>query len=235
MNMRPSTSAAARAQVDGALIQSLFPQGAVANTSRELGTPELLFASELEQVTRACSKRLREFATGRWCARQSLAALGCGPMIELLIGTGGCPVWPATAVGCISHTDGFFASVAGNRDRFVGLGLDVERTASVTPELWPQICTTLEMAWLASLPAHAQQLAAALIFSAKEAWYKLQYPLTGEWLDFQDLQLTPIPLLADGGSFELTTLHATNRAWRPHGRYAFIDGLVLTGIGLLPH
>jgi 4'-phosphopantetheinyl transferase EntD len=97
------------------------------------------------------------------------------------------PSWPASLVGSITHTAGLCAAVAARRTSFAGLGVDSEVVGEVSPELWPKICATREIAWLRTLPAAEQAPAATLIFAAKEAFYKCQYPVTGEFLDFHDV------------------------------------------------
>ena len=68
------------------------------------------------------------------------------------------------------------------------LGIDTETCTDVKRDLWPSICTPDESAWLDTVPAARHVAAAALIFSAKEAFYKSQYPLTGEFWDFRTLR-----------------------------------------------
>jgi 4'-phosphopantetheinyl transferase EntD len=114
------------------------------------------------------------------------------------------------------------------------IGIDSEIAASVKPELWRGICTPAETAWLRSLPQTEQAAAATLIFSAKEAFYKCQYPLLGERLGFQDASVEP----AWGFGRGTFAIHVNSIALPRHaslplqGRYLFHQQFVTTGIAL---
>jgi 4'-phosphopantetheinyl transferase EntD len=89
-----------------------------------------------------------------------------------------------------------------------------------------------------SLPAAEQAAAITLIFSAKEAFYKCQYPLVREHLDFHDLRVEAEGWNASSGAF---WIHATRSiAVRTHtalpmqGRYLYHEGLVTAGMSLAP-
>jgi 4'-phosphopantetheinyl transferase EntD len=99
------------------------------------------------------------------------------------------PAWPSGVSGSITHTNAYCAVVAAKRGACRSIGLDAEIIGRVTPDLWTHVCTARELDWLHTLPEAERSKCAALIFSAKEAFYKCQYDLTGEFLDFQDLQL----------------------------------------------
>jgi 4'-phosphopantetheinyl transferase EntD len=104
-------------------------------------------------------------------------------------------------VGSISHTTGLCVAAAAKKVRFRAIGIDCEAVGHISTDLWRWICTTAEIAWLDMLPAAQRAAAATLIFSAKEAFYKLQYPIVGEWLDFGDLQLEIASWGSMGGRF----------------------------------
>jgi 4'-phosphopantetheinyl transferase EntD len=94
-------------------------------------------------------------------------------------------------IGSITHTAGYCAAAVAHRVGLLAVGLDSETVGDVTRDLWPTICGASEAVWLASLPEARKDAAATLIFSAKEAFYKCQFPLTQEWLDFHDLIVEP--------------------------------------------
>ena len=71
----------------------------------------------------------------------------------------------------------------------LAIGLDTEIVGAPTQDIWPTISRGEELAWVRSLPAGEQPAAVTLLFAAKEAFYKCQYPLVGEWLDFHDLRV----------------------------------------------
>jgi 4'-phosphopantetheinyl transferase EntD len=95
-------------------------------------------------------------------------------------------------VGSITHTSGICAAVVAPSERFLGLGVDVEVADRVKAELRARICTVPELRWLESLPQSRRAAGATLIFAAKEAFYKAQFPLARERLGFQavDVELT---------------------------------------------
>jgi 4'-phosphopantetheinyl transferase EntD len=151
-----------------------------------------------------------EFAAGRTCARAALAKLGVAPG-PLAVRSDRTPVWPEGFTGSISHTDGFCAAVAGQRSRFLGIGLDAENVAAVTSDIWPDICTAGEAEWLSALPPEEHQRAAALIFSAKEAFYKCQFAAAGRELEFHDVELDLDRLAPGSGRFEIRVLTDAGR------------------------
>jgi 4'-phosphopantetheinyl transferase EntD len=144
------------------------------------------------------------------------------------------PLWPESLVGSISHTTGLCVAAVGNRQQFWGLGLDCEVVEQVSRELWPSVLTSDEGAWVDALRPGEQTAGAALVFAAKEAFYKCQSPLTSEWLDFHDLRVVARDWGAGGGEFLIRgtrPLTAAAFAAEPIiGRYRFDGRLVLAGI-----
>jgi len=96
-------------------------------------------------------------------------------------------------------------------------------------------CNEAEKAWLLSLPKPQQQESAALIFSAKECFYKLQYPLTKQWLGFQD---AAIRVNLDKKSFKVTLLKKASplfpKSFTLSGRFLFHGERIFTGLALAP-
>jgi 4'-phosphopantetheinyl transferase EntD len=166
----------------------LFPQGALAAELRGAGDPGALYPDEARHVQKAVRKRAEEFAAGRLCARLLLSEFGVHNF-PIEVGAHRQPLWPETLVGSITHTTGFCAAVAAPKKCLRSVGIDTEITGSVKADLWRGICTPAETAWLRSLPDPAQLAAATLIFSAKEAFYKCQFPLTQERLGFHDVSV----------------------------------------------
>jgi 4'-phosphopantetheinyl transferase EntD len=168
-------------------IASLFPPGVAAAELRTPGDLELLDSSERAAVAGAVETRAREFAAGRLCARRALAELGLERPVRAAPDRQ--PIWPEGVVGSITHTQGYAAAVVAPRPVLAALGLDTERAGRVKPELWPKICVDEEIAWLESLDREEQAVGATLIFAAKEAFYKCQYPSTRQWLNFGDVRV----------------------------------------------
>jgi 4'-phosphopantetheinyl transferase EntD len=214
-------------------LQALFPAGVVAVEMTAPGDPSMLHPEEAEYVGQAVRKRVEEFSAGRLCARVAMAAFGISGF-ALRAAKDRQPVWPNSVVGSISHTAGFCVAAVAEKRRFAAIGIDCEVAGHVSPDLWATICTPREAAWVASLPEREQHAAAALIFSAKEAFYKCQYPLTGEWLEFHDLDV-------DVPRWPGTRAEFLVRQTRPlaatqitgdsvTGQYVFREGLVTTAV-----
>ena len=213
---------------------SLFPAGVVAAELRGDGDASLLLPAEMEYLSRAVPKRVKEFAAGRACARRAMAEFGIDGF-ALRVAPDRQPVWPAGLVGSITHTEGICAAVVGRCEEFSGLGVDTEIVGHVSHDIWHSICTVRELAWLDSLPAAQRAAAVTLVFAAKEAFYKCQYPITREWLDFHDLCVE-----VRWGAAEATFSVAAERAicvaatiFMPLlGRYRLHEGYASAGIAI---
>ncbi len=215
-------------------MSELFPPGALAAELREPGDPRELLPDERQFYPAAVQSRRQEFAAGRLCARRLLAQFG---IVDFPVQAAADrqPVWPEAVVGSITHTTGFCAAVVARKASLSAVGIDSELARSVKPELWRGICTPPERAWLRSLPQEEQAAAATLIFSAKEAFYKCQYPLVGERLDFHDATVEPMWGAVRGKFF----IHANrDLALARHsslpieGCYLFHEEFVTTGIAM---
>lgn len=213
-----------------ARLRDLFPPLALAAELRGAGDAATLLPAEAQCVAKAVAERQQEFAAGRCCARLLLAQFGIHGF-ALRMADDRQPLWPDALVGSITHTRHFCAVVVAEKTRLGALGIDTEISGSVKPELWGTICTAAERAWLATLEASQQTAAATLLFSAKEAFYKAQYPLLRQRLHFQDATVE-LQWGSQRGSF---TVHApgalaAQRQGGVQGRYLFHDEFVTTGI-----
>ena len=214
-------------------LAGLFPPGVVAAAMDGPGDPSRLLPEEFAGLGRAVPKRQGEFAAGRLCARLALAAVGITGF-ALRAGEDRQPLWPAAAVGSISHTTGLCVAVVGLKRQFQAIGVDCEVVGHVGDDLRPTLCTPAESAGIAALPERLRSAAAALIFSAKEAFYKAQYPLTGEWLDFHDLEVESWDWGAEKGGFTLRETRPLAASRLGLGaavcRYLVQGGRVTTGV-----
>ncbi len=215
------------------LLAALFPAEVCAAEQRQPGDPALLYPEEAAHLRQAIAKRIGEFAAGRLCAREALAQLGIAGF-PLLVGSDRRPQWPENVVGSITHTQGFGGAVAAPRERIRAIGVDAEVVGRVKPALWPKICVPQEIDWLGRLPAPEQEQLGALVFSAKEAFYKCQYGLTESWVGFHDVMLDPAACDWRGGRFAVLPLKPLQleqllpAPW--NGSYRFEDGLVVSGM-----
>lgn len=153
-----------------------------------------LTPAETQSVARAVGKRQLEYAAGRWLARRALAHFALGGA-ELLAANDRQPLWPAPVVGSITHAGGHAAVAVGRREIFRGIGLDLERGGRVGPELVARLLTSVEC-------ERYRDGDATLVFSAKEACYKLLFPMFGEFIGFHEVEIDVEPLpFAERGRF----------------------------------
>ncbi|MBN8292231.1 4'-phosphopantetheinyl transferase superfamily protein [Rhodobacter sp. NTK016B] len=165
---------------------------------------------EERAVERAIDRRRAEFSAGRQAARQ---AIGRDVAIPMAIDRS--PVWPDGVTGSISHAGGWAVAAVGE-----GLiGLDLELDAELPEEIWDTVLLPQER----GLTPHQ----ARLIFSAKEAVYKAQYPQTGALFGFETLAIT---LGDDTFRAEFQRDVGPFRAGHGiDGRFAIGGGFILTG------
>ncbi|MBD0842858.1 4'-phosphopantetheinyl transferase superfamily protein [Streptomyces sp. TRM68416] len=178
----------------------MLPAGVAARDSSGELTGPALFEAERRQVADALPARRAEYATVRRLARACLAELGVPPA-ALVRGADGAPRWPAGTVGSLTHCRGYrAAAVACSRDAD-GLGIDAEPCEPLPSRVLAQVTSAAERAQLAEL-AEAQPGVpwCRVLFSAKEAYYKVWYPATGRWLGFDDAEVAFEPGL-DTGTF----------------------------------
>jgi 4'-phosphopantetheinyl transferase EntD len=218
------------------VLASLFRQPVAAFELRgPLDAERALLPQELACVLRAAPKRRSEFAGGRACAHAALAQLSMAD-VPLLVGADREPLWPTGATGSITHTSGFCAAVLASKEHVESLGIDAEIRTAVRRELWRQVITSEERAWLESLPTSRAADMASVLFGAKESFFKCQYPLTRQWLGFADVSVS-----IEGATFSVSPRKPVQLASRfapPwDGRFAIAEDLVLTAVALAaaPH
>ncbi len=193
---------------------------------RQPGPTRLLSASEAARLRAMSPRRAAEFARGRDCARMSLEALGLGCSV-VEVGESREPVWPSGVLGSITHTAGYTAAISARGEDFVGkgIGIDAERLGALTSQHVPQVISTSEARWVSRQPSPLA--AATLCFSAKEAYFKAQFPTRGEWVEFHDLHVE----LVGKGKFRIfSTLVAPCERPRPtlaEGAFIIEDGLMV--------
>jgi 4'-phosphopantetheinyl transferase EntD len=139
-----------------------------------------------EVLARAVPKRQREFSAGRAAARGAMAR----PDQPLPMRPDRAPLWPDGIVGSISHSDSACLAITAPQSQFRGLGLDLEPALPLDPALWETVLVAGERAWLETLPEQDRGLTATLIFAAKEAAFKAQYPISETLFGFEVLRVT---------------------------------------------
>lgn len=161
---------------------------------------DVLTLNEKLAVSQFSGKRLKDFSTGRYCARKALANLGVGNA-EILMSDDKQPIWPTGYVGSISHSSKLAGAVAAKSSHAKSIGLDIETIGKIKPEMWPLLYTETESKFLNSFTGEELPYYTTLLFSFKEAFYKLQFPLTKTFLEFTDVEIKHF-----GNKFELQVL-----------------------------
>ncbi|MEO8885331.1 MAG: 4'-phosphopantetheinyl transferase superfamily protein [Mucilaginibacter sp.] len=156
--------------------------------TNELIGPEQLTDNEKLLTTNFSPKRLKDFSTGRYCARRALATIGYKPS-AILIGQNNEPLWPHGAVGSISHSGQFTGAVVGLGSHFKCIGIDIETTGKINADMWDMLYTPAEQDFLNSYTGEELAFYTTLLFSFKESFYKMQYPLTHTFLEFTDVEV----------------------------------------------
>jgi enterobactin synthetase component D / holo-[acyl-carrier protein] synthase len=210
------------------MIEEIVPSWVATVATFDDDAANWLWPAEADLVARAAESRVREFTTGRTCARRALAQLGIesGP---ILTGAQREALWPETVVGSITHCKGYRAAAVARRDRALALGIDAELDTPLPVGLLEFIAVKRESAWIARQPC--PEAWGRLLFSAKESVYKALFPVTRCWLAFSDVQVTFSPTEQSFAAivrpelstcaFELASLH---------GRYLRRNGLLLTAL-----
>jgi 4'-phosphopantetheinyl transferase EntD len=148
----------------------------------------VLTPREYSLISGWSEKRINEFSTGRYCARKTLEASGL-ELHDILVGVDREPLWPENVTGSISHCENLVGAISGKKDNVRALGLDIELIGKVEPDLWNLVFTEKEQNFLKELKPEFAALFSTVIFSAKECFYKLQFPITRTYVDFKDIEI----------------------------------------------
>ncbi|MDP5305995.1 4'-phosphopantetheinyl transferase family protein [Paracoccus spongiarum] len=207
------------------ILAGLFPDG-VGHGVVPIGAGGELWPGEAEAVAGAVDHRRAEFAAGRHAARCAMAAAGLSGA-AIPAAPDRAPVWPEGVVGSITHAEDVALAVAAPDTLVAGLGLDVEPDAPLPRDVLSEICDGGECAWLAGQTEPLRW--ARLIFCAKEAAFKCQYPASCALFGFDAMSVRVDPA---AGALEAVF----NRAYAPfpagarlQGRFARTGGLVVAG------
>ncbi|MGW0770173.1 4'-phosphopantetheinyl transferase family protein [Streptomyces sp. NPDC002676] len=226
------------------MIEELLPASVVAVAAHRddpLWEDAPLYPEEEALVARAVPKRRREFAAVRACARRAMEKLGVPPQ-PVVSGVRGAPRWPAGVIGSMTHSDGYCAAALVRATDLASLGIDAEPHGPLPEGVGDAVF----------LPAEAQRLGRLaaqwpavhwdrILFSAKESVYKAWFPLTGEWLDFSEADIT-LHAAPDGawhGTLRAELLVpgpevGGRRLQAFDGRWGVRDGVVTTTV-VVPH
>lgn len=187
-------------EIDFGLSKTCFEQ----YFTEEFSNEEVLTSNEKLLVKEVSEKRIRDFSAGRHCAKKLLNKLG-DVNSEILIGSKKEPLWPKGFVGSISHSKSFVGAVVSKSSQLVSIGLDIEKIGRVKKNMWRNLFTPIEQEFLNTLSEDDELFYTTLYFSMKESFYKLQYPITKEYLWFTDVELKQ-----DKGVFNLAVIKEFN-------------------------
>jgi len=168
-----------------------------------------LLPEEQRAMARAVKKRLHEFTSGRLAARQAMAELS-HPPAAIPMAPDRSPVWPDGLVGSITHSDDICIAAVAQSGLGRSIGIDIEPDTPLDPDLEEVICTPSERDWLDTQPSDRRGYLAKQIFCMKESVYKALYPLTGQVIGFDEVEIEfPARRVTFAG--KLTEFHAVTR------------------------
>jgi len=206
-----------------AAVAGLFPTEVFVAVERVgQGGEVVLWPAEWESMADAGSARRAEFAAGRAAARRCIGAMGL-PTVAVPVGPDRAPIWPHGIYGSISHAMGLAVAVTAVTGP---LGIDIAEDAPIQPDLWPIICSDVE---LPVEPSPESGRRVLRIFSAKEAVFKAQAPMQRAFFGFDAVVVD-----VRGGEFvarfqmDVAAFRAGHQVW---GRLANLPGLVIAGVG----
>ena len=145
-----------------------------------------LYDAEKAVVAASVDKRLREFTAGRTAARTVLAKAGL-PRCVIPSGQHGEPVWPTGFTGSITHSNELCFAACGKLSQVRSIGIDTERKGRMRRELWRMVFSADEQASLETAPD--TDLYSTVAFSAKEAFQKAQFALSGKIMESADMRV----------------------------------------------
>lgn len=149
--------------------------------------------------------RRRASGAARLVARGLLRGLGFGAAVPIPRAPGGAPIWPAKAVGSLSHDDVYAVAAVAPMARVASLGIDVEPALALPEDLFD-----LVLGPDGRRHVEGDATLARLVFCAKEAVYKAIYALDGTMLEFGDIEVS----LADERALLRDSRQIQVRAWR---------------------
>lgn len=215
------------------IFSSIFPENVFFKIADPWMWETPVCSAEEALIARAVDKRKREFRAGRNCAHALFKEHGIA-CDALLKGTQREPAWPEGWAGSITHTDGMCAVAIASQSHYLGIGLDVEQDGPLSDGVRKMICSPSEEDHISALKARDDHRFGSLaldkvIFSAKESFHKIYFPLNYQTLGFLDARVDFDPT---DNAFTATILNPKPEPPFPittvRGRYCFMDGLVAT-------
>lgn len=219
------------------LVRAVVPDGVYAAEVRGEGDESGLLPTERAAIGHAVVKRRREYAGARRAARAAWSRLDV-PARPLLNAPTREPIWPDGIVGALTHCEGYGAAAVARAGVYDGIGLDAEPNEPLPVGVWSVVGLEEERRALDELelglgPDRLGVALDRLVFCVKEATFKVWFPLTRRWLDFDEASVR-IDLR---GEFEVRLLldrlpHEDPRLWSLSGRWRHDGDVVLAAIAL---
>lgn len=166
-----------------------------------------------DNIARSVKRRQAEFLFGRLAARLALAEHGQADW-QVAIGPNRAPAWPGGFIGSITHSGQHAAAVALPCGNLRGIGIDIETT--VAPDARASIEQLVllpgEQALLHEMRSCPYPLLLAVVFSAKESFFKAVSAAAGGYFGFEVMRITGIDVAA--GRIFFTLEQTVCPAWR---------------------
>ena len=139
-------------------------------------------------------------------------------------------------VGSITHCDGYRAAAVARTSDIATVGLDAEPDKPLPSGVLEMVSLPAERAQIADLSARRPEAACwdRLLFCAKESVYKTWFPVSQQWLGFDEAEVV---IDADAGTFTARLLVpgpivAGLALVSMHGRWLAHRGLVVAAIAV---
>lgn len=189
---------------DGWPAAKTLANGALLVASPILRAQGELLADEQQLLLDARPARCREIIAGRTIARRAMSLLGI-PQTAVLMNANGAPKWPVGICGSIAHSPQHIAVVLAESRALRSIGVDIEDGRELG-EATANIASAADITAVSRLwNSPERETASRLVFSAKEALFKCQAPLTGNMdLDFDEIVLIGRPEGTLGAKYHRT-------------------------------
>jgi 4'-phosphopantetheinyl transferase EntD len=147
------------------------------------GDEDALLPQEQASIAARLVERRRASGAARIVARELLDRFG-HPRCPIPRGAGGAPIWPAGLAGSLAHDERYAVAAIGRAGDVGAIGIDIEPATPLPQDMIELVATPNERRAIADDPLRLK-----LLFAAKEAVYKAQFPRDRTFLEFQDIEV----------------------------------------------
>jgi 4'-phosphopantetheinyl transferase EntD len=137
-------------------------------------------------------RRRTEFAAGRAAVRMASMADG-SEAFAVPIGVDRAPAWPTGTIGSIAHSPDACLAAISRSGRYAAIGIDIEHDTPLPSDIAAEVVHEGDGLGFESGAAPLEKRHEMVVFSAKEAAYKCQFPLTGSVLGFDAVSVRLVP------------------------------------------